>query len=609
MKHTAALRRFGSHDPDPANAIGLRADHPALAGQGRTLFPTTVVGSLESPRFLVSGHNNPKLGKTVLKGPRTGWPIFHLTLEERATCPRTCEQWSTCFGNAMPQARRHAVDDQFLPLLRAEVATLARANPKGLLIRLHALGDFYSAEYVLAWAEMLAMFPQLAVFGYTARRTDDRDPQSAKIARVIELMTDAMWERFSIRTSASDPVARSRAIVVDETPADEGTIVCPAQVGATEACATCGLCWAGAARDKTIAFLKHGMTNRRGVPARVETTEPPPAAAPDPQRWRHVSRAQQLADKVEACAPVLLARHPAGVPIAAVMEATGAGYNQATVALCMLHKAGKYAWVKAASTDKHKVLRPASEADTEETLTPHQQTVLDLMSERAVDGAVLVDRPSMRQACGLSMATFDMCVTALRRKGFTKHVSGSAAGAVFQVLKPTTKTSAKYAPNYSDPIPAPPALNTKDHGPPKARPSETTLWEPVEPVSRPRAPTPVRQADLPPTPAPAPPDPVPLHVPPEFDEPMVDAPPNSLLALGYRSCKWPTNDPPLGRGDLMRFCCAETEDGATYCPTHAALATTGGGRVWTPEQRAAHSMKARARIAAASTRRAAEARA
>lgn len=327
MKHTAAIRRFGSREADPASAIGLRSDHPALQGAGRTIFPTTVVGSMASPRFLVSGHNNPKLGKEVLKGPRTGWPIFHLTLEERATCPRSCEQWATCFGNAMPHSRRHAVDDDFLPLLRGEVATLARANPKGLLIRLHALGDFYSAEYVVAWAEMLAMFPQIAVFGYTARRVDDPDPKSALIARVINMLTEGQWERFSIRTSASDPIARSRAIVIDEMPSDEDTIVCPAQTGATEACATCGLCWAGAARDKTIAFLRHGMTDRRGPREPKPQPEPPPAP-PTSQRGK-TARAVRAAP---------LARDDE-VSVLAALRTLAGGKAEVDVSLSVLAKA------------------------------------------------------------------------------------------------------------------------------------------------------------------------------------------------------------------------------------------------------------------------------
>lgn len=250
----------------------MRADHDALS-EARTLFPTTITASVDSPRFLVSGHNSPKLGKQVLKGPRTGWPIYHLTLEERDTCPRSCAQWATCYGNAMPYSRRHTPDGDFLYLLKAEVATLARQHPKGLLIRLHALGDFYSVEYVEVWAKLLRAFPQVHVFGYTARHVGDTDAESVQIARAIDVLTTRAWDRFAVRTSSSANVARSRAIVVDIDPTDPDTIICPAQTGATEACATCGLCWSDNARDKVIAFRRHGMSRERG-PRKVKPEVP-----------------------------------------------------------------------------------------------------------------------------------------------------------------------------------------------------------------------------------------------------------------------------------------------------------------------------------------------
>lgn len=278
--HRSTVRRFDSAAIEPERCIGLDPSHPALL-EGRTIFPSTVVSPMASPRFLVSGHNSPKLGKEVLKGERTGWPIFQLSLEERATCPRTCEVWNGCYGDAMPFARRHDHRPaHFLPLLIAEAQTLCRANPKGLLVRLHVLGDFYSVEYVMAWAQLLADFPQLHVFGYTARKTTDSDADSAKIAKAIRLLTDAKWDRFAIRTSGTSD-ARSRAIVIDEDPGEPDVIVCPAQTKATEACSSCYLCWAAGARDKTIAFLRHGMKRHDG-PRSPKTLSParPPLPAP-----------------------------------------------------------------------------------------------------------------------------------------------------------------------------------------------------------------------------------------------------------------------------------------------------------------------------------------
>lgn len=96
VRQMARLARFKPVHNDPADAVGLKPGHPALH-EGRTIFPKSVIAAAESPRLLVSGKNNPKMGEVIVKGSRAGWPIYHLTLEERATCPRTCAQWADCF--------------------------------------------------------------------------------------------------------------------------------------------------------------------------------------------------------------------------------------------------------------------------------------------------------------------------------------------------------------------------------------------------------------------------------------------------------------------------------------------------------------------------------
>lgn len=363
-----ANRRFDNADIDPTKSVSLNADHPALR-TGNTIFPTTVVGSFESPRFLISGHNNPKLGRAVLKGARTGWPIFALALEERATCPRSCEQWASCYGNAMPFARRHRVDDDFELMLRSEVATVARQYPSGLLIRLHVLGDFYSARYVMLWAQLLMQFPQLHVFGYTARRVDDADPESAKTAKAIKVLTDAMWSRFAIRTSASDPVARSRSIVVDVDPGEADTIVCPAQKVATESCATCGLCWSDNARDKTIAFLRHGMSRERG-PKTKRVAEIPNAAS------------KPVQDIGRPAAP-LTGPAPLGAAATDYSEAQISAMDRLLAGLCML--ADGSASVAASFSDLHGVTRiPAGSLGY-------------LTGELERRGLVSIERPGLRR--------------------------------------------------------------------------------------------------------------------------------------------------------------------------------------------------------------------
>lgn len=240
--------------------IPLKVNHPALT-EGRTIFPSTVVSPRDTERLLVSGHNNPKLGAEVRKGPWKGFPIYHLTLEERASCPRSCALWAGCYGNAMHLARRHDHrDPDFLVLLEMELTATAGKHPFGFAIRLHTLGDFYSEEYGEFWVSMLEEFTSLHLFGFTAHAND------SDIGALVERMNVSYPTRSYIRFSGLRGGAGS--VVFDDAPPrgsaeGAGIIMCPAQTGETAACATCGICWSDAAWDKCIGFMKHGMKARR----------------------------------------------------------------------------------------------------------------------------------------------------------------------------------------------------------------------------------------------------------------------------------------------------------------------------------------------------------
>ncbi len=61
----------------------------------------------ETPIFKRSTDNK-KFGKltTWRAGSFKGMPLYSLTLEERATCPKDCKMYVPCYGNNMPFATR-----------------------------------------------------------------------------------------------------------------------------------------------------------------------------------------------------------------------------------------------------------------------------------------------------------------------------------------------------------------------------------------------------------------------------------------------------------------------------------------------------------------------
>lgn len=218
----------------------LLSNHPAVK-EHRTVFMKSVKAPDKVKRLLQPANTNSKMGggkNIITRGRWRGMPLFLLTLEERKTCPKTCQQWESCYGNNMPFANRidHG-SKAFLPALSSELSYLATRYPKGFVVRLHVLGDFFTAAYARFWESSLKKYPQLRIYGYT-----HRDKNSA-VGKVIQRMNAAgAWVRWS---DAGGPMSAN---------VDGEGIQCPQEVGLTDSCLTCGLCWQ---TTKPIKFLKH----------------------------------------------------------------------------------------------------------------------------------------------------------------------------------------------------------------------------------------------------------------------------------------------------------------------------------------------------------------
>lgn len=218
-----------------------------------SIFHRKGVHSVDSlNHILVSGHNNVKIGRDVRKGKlfRDYW-IYTVTLQERATCPRSCHHWQDCYGNNMPWAKRADHSDCLAlqaAIERDIVRLLSVKGRAGILVRLHALGDFFSVEYVEFWGDMLAKYPNLACYGYTARGLGD------PIGAAISEIKTAYGRRFAVRWSDGGAPTDCTVSVHAGDDRPTNAFMCPEQSGATAACATCGLCWS---TDKNVAFVGH----------------------------------------------------------------------------------------------------------------------------------------------------------------------------------------------------------------------------------------------------------------------------------------------------------------------------------------------------------------
>lgn len=204
-----------------------------------------------SDNMLKPGTNNAKLGGIVTAKKWQGMVMYSLTLEERATCPTSCQQWTNCYGNNMPFAHRFSHEDpDFLSKLDTQLGKLAKKHQQGFVVRLHVLGDFYNDVYVKWWGAMMAKYPNLNVFGYT-----HRDRFSSE-GMHIDIFNQNFPDRWQVRFSDDLSVDLSAHVIDKDTLAIKGKqIICPEQTGAAKSCADCGLCWS--ASNRQILFVEH----------------------------------------------------------------------------------------------------------------------------------------------------------------------------------------------------------------------------------------------------------------------------------------------------------------------------------------------------------------
>jgi hypothetical protein len=216
----------------------------------RTKYPKGV--KPPSINMLKPGTNNAKLGGYITAKKWQGMAMYSLTLQERATCPTSCEQWNNCYGNNMPFAHRfdHTAPD-FYTLLEEQLAKLNKKRAgEGFVIRLHVLGDFFSDDYVDFWGEMVLKYPELNAFGYT-----HHDPQYA-VGYMVDRLNILHPDRWQIRFSDDKNVLMSAHVVnKNYLPVKGQEVICPEQQGKTKSCATCGLCWS--APNLKIMFVEH----------------------------------------------------------------------------------------------------------------------------------------------------------------------------------------------------------------------------------------------------------------------------------------------------------------------------------------------------------------
>lgn len=249
LRKVGDRRRFRTGVP-ATGEIKKLADADATG----TIYPHTVKTPSAGETVLKDGKHNTKIGGDVLVGWLKGAPIYTLTLEERATCPRSCPLWRGCYGNLLNRSQRFAHGPALMVHLERQLAEIAETHDR-FLVRLHVLGDFWSIEYVSFWRRMLFEHPGLHVFGFTAWGPE------TEIGGHVAALRGALPERVWIRHSGRCGPWGSFTI---DFPTERKTlgdaIVCPAQMDANDGsprqvhCGNCAACWS---TGRAIVFVEH----------------------------------------------------------------------------------------------------------------------------------------------------------------------------------------------------------------------------------------------------------------------------------------------------------------------------------------------------------------
>jgi len=218
----------------------------AAIEEGTTLYRKSV--RAPEGETVLKRSSNQKLGRRITRGRWRGMPIYTLTLQERATCPRDCPHWQDCYGNNMPFAHRFNAESGLEGELGVELAILADKHPRGFAVRLHVLGDFYSVAYVAKWGDWLTRYPMLHVWGYSARH-----PGMDPIGNALQSVKDgAHGSRFRIRWSGG--ARRQLEETADPAEWDTRGFLCPEQTEKLPSCGACALCWES---SQPVRFMAH----------------------------------------------------------------------------------------------------------------------------------------------------------------------------------------------------------------------------------------------------------------------------------------------------------------------------------------------------------------
>ena len=188
---------------------------------------------------------------TISKGNTKVGRIPNLSLTPVESCPGMTEACVDCYACAyMRRFTSTAVAYAKNLALCQDTGTdagwkvdlirfLSRTRPAAF--RIHVAGDFFSVEYVQAWAQICRMFPQTRFLAFTRSwRIPELRNALGQLRRLPNVQTIASCDRFA----SAGPRGWRRAHMGKPTRATaRKTVLCPGYGPKELTCDECGLCF------------------------------------------------------------------------------------------------------------------------------------------------------------------------------------------------------------------------------------------------------------------------------------------------------------------------------------------------------------------------------
>jgi hypothetical protein len=209
-----------------------------------------------------------------VKLPRREVSVYTVSLPAGDTCPGKSAFCTFCYALKgrvlMMQARYQKTLDTLLSTDYEALLTSITALPLSAWIRIHASGDFFSAEYVRAWISALKSRPDVKAWAYTRSwdlaamsKSIGKRKATALLKALEELRALPNMQLFAsvdkTMTDVSYVVSKNwRIAYIEGDERFEGTgFQCPEQAGDKKRpdCKSCALCPVG--RKGNIRFMMH----------------------------------------------------------------------------------------------------------------------------------------------------------------------------------------------------------------------------------------------------------------------------------------------------------------------------------------------------------------